>query len=221
MVRKARLVLWLVVLFCFGLSISILVVGVGRLRNAGTLVVKAPRGYEQATISAPAKGAALVRVGADSRTRLAPDIYFVSIRKDGRTLSGVVAVQKQKTTTLTLDPAKQIMSTAGGFAFSQTDSLIDIGLTTKQIDMVRKQLFQFKKTIVTAAIKPETIRFGTISESSPDFSRFFTINIDEKDYDAELITALSNDVRLVLRKAGTSTIVYDSGKTSTNSQFGD
>lgn len=199
-----------------GLLAAYLLVSAVLIRQTtGVLQVKSGDSRALLSVTATSRQAQIIGTGS-ARVRLAPGTYQVSANHDGKQDTALVKITKKSVTSVTVNPIKSPkLPSVGDISFLGTNALINSGLTSGQVQTLKREFFQFAPAAETVIIQAATISPGPrdLSNASSDFTMTFSVDIGSQTYKARIAYGFSDDISLVLSSADGHQ-VFDSARPS-------
>jgi hypothetical protein len=194
-----------------GLCIYVLATSIMYARTTGTLHVNSSNPKATLSISQTNHQAELIGVGS-ATIHLSPGAYQVSANYGTGQTNATVLVNKKHTTTVFLElKSKPPLPSVANINFSNIDTLIDSGLTTTQIGILKQDFFQYKQTAQKVSVVPSSVSPGP---HDPNTSTSFTLNfgvlIDSAPYNASASYSDLSNIRLLLYNPSNKALVFDS-----------
>ncbi len=178
------------------LTVSLLlVVTLGGLRINAAVSATHSKGLLQVTSSANAtlsvsqdeRQAQIIGTGR-AKVWLQPGIYELEASAGGVRAAQVVTVYARQVATAHITPtSKRIIPSVADVTFNNTDALINAGLTSTQVSVFERLIFNYKTSVQTVTIDGSSLKSGPINQTGdPRFTDTFTLQIDTKSYTATI-----------------------------------
>ena len=178
----------------------------------GILKVSSPDKKSSLSVSRTDSVAKFIGVGG-AKVRLSPGSYLVGASNNGRQVYETVVIKKQATANLSLDPSKAVVfPTVEAVDFTGFDSLINSGLTSVQISILKSAFFRYKPTEKTVAIDASSVVPGPHNpDTDIGFSLQFNLSLDSRALKAVVSYSELTSARLQLFDQQGSAL-FDSSK---------
>lgn len=145
-----------------------------------------------------------------SNVRVKSGEYQVIASIDGKVAGKTVSVEEGKTTSIKLNPTTPArLPSPSTITFQGTNSLIEQGLTTDQIETLEQAFFDFKQRAQVVTINSSSLYIEGHNPEDPYFSMSFRVTVDATQYRAVIHYADLVNVDLFLYKNGND-LVFDS-----------
>ncbi len=210
--RQGRL-LWVIGIIISALLIYLTTIDVLNYQKTGLVKVKSTNSNAILSVTQNNKEARLIGTGS-ARVRLNPGSYLISSAFHGRQSSAVIKVIKGQTTNMLLNPDSQpLLPSVQSVNFAGIDSLLNSGLTTTQIGLLKREFFNYNTGVKSVNISPSSIK---PAPRNPDKDIAFKINfsatIDSTPSKETISYTGLNDLRLQIFDSITDQQIYDSGR---------
>jgi hypothetical protein len=208
-----RRLLYLVIFLVLVGSVYSCISAVRVAHNSGVIRIKSSSTNAALIITQPNHEAVIIGHGSAS-VRLQPGTYQLSAAASNKHDSTVVRVSRGSSASIKLDP-KPILSVYA-VNFEGTDSLINSGLTTTQLGLLKQDFFSYKPSVQTVTINTASVTPGPHDPhgADPSFSINFKLTIDKKPYNAIAEYTNLSTIGLRLYDSKNNSLIYDSGTTS-------
>jgi hypothetical protein len=132
--------------------------------------------------------------------RLIPGTYYLFASGSGQQTTAVAHITASKTTNINLDLQQSTLAPSPEtVTYTNLDSLLNSGITSDQITLIKQFFFRFKPTVHTISIDPASVQPGP---HDPNTSIGFTLNfntmMDSTPYKATLTYPDASSVQLQL-----------------------
>jgi hypothetical protein len=209
----ARRLITLCVVFVTLFSAYLLVTAVNIAQTTGTVLVTASDAKAVLSISQVDSGADIIGTGS-TRIRLKPGSYTLFASTGSKQAATIIRVSQKQVTSVSLKLLDiPRLPSVDNIDFRGMSGLIDSGLTSDQITVLKQAFFTYKNSSRTVIIDTNSIAPGPRNSNSadPSFTINFRVSIDSKTYTATIRYADLSNVQLYLYDQATGSIVFDSG----------
>ena len=206
----AKRVLFIVLLFVIILSVYLVVTAIITVETTGTLEVSAT---QKATISVSRTNSQAKIIGepGKAQVRLKPGTYqVVANTSNGFEAAKVISINKKQSVKFSLNPTTSPkLPSLNSVSFFGMSALVNVGVTSGQIDMLKNDFFHFKTSAGTVSIDTQSAQTLPHVLGDP-FVNTFNVNIDSQTYNGKITYSDPQSIQLQLYNPHNGHLVYDS-----------
>ncbi|GEM_PF-3998351 len=210
-----RRLLWGGVFILTFVAVYQLVMVIMTAQNTGVLEVSASSTSAWISISQDSRQAKVIGVGT-ARARVAPGNYLLAATDAGRQVVTVVSVGKKTVTNKYLNlSGSSGLASVDNIQFENMDALINSGITTTQINILRQDFYNFNHSAKTVSVIADSVAPGPHNpDVDTSFTMSFGVAVDSNSYSAVIKYSGADSVQLSLFDSRSNIQVYDSGSTA-------
>lgn len=197
--RQITLVIVLIYIVVIGMMGYFIASAIQIHDRTGILSVKASDKSAIITISENNHEAKILGTGA-ATVRLATGSYYLVADANGKQTSAVAHITAGKTASINLDlEHSTFLPSPETISYDNLDSLINSGITSDQITLIKQYFFAFKPTAQLVNIDPNSVQPGPHDpNTSIGFTLNFNVRVDDTSYKATLTYPDASSVQLQL-----------------------
>ena len=210
--RVMALVVLAVVIFC----VYVLVSSIITAETTGVLKVAAT---QKATISVSRVDGQAKKIGkpGEANIRLKPGTYqVVAITSNSLMAVRTVSIEKKQSVDINLTPTRSPkLPSVSSVSFFGMSALVDQGITSDQIDVLKLAFFRFKPYAGSVSINTQSIKTLPHNLGDP-FVNTFGVAVDSQNYNAKVSYSDSQNIRLQLYNPRSGQLIFDSSPPAKN-----
>lgn len=194
-----------------------IITAIGPYNTTGILKVYASVSNAQLSISQEDHRAIDIGTGS-ARIRLMPGTYQVAAISGNLRTTAVVTISNKQTTNLSLNLNQSSkIRTMADINFEGTDALLNVGLSSAQVNAIEEYLFQYQPNASAISIDGSSVTPGPHDPNSVSpFTDTFIVNFDTTAYKASVSYTDTNNVNLTLYNLQNGAAVYASQATTSS-----
>lgn len=149
-------------------------------KTTGSLKVSSADPSASLSITAAGHQAKYIGTGS-TKVRLSPGDYLVSASDKGQQSQAAVTIVKHQSQSISIDPTSGgQLPNLGSINFKGFDTLLNKGLTSDQVDLLKLYFFHYKTDSKVAAIDTSSIHPEAHNPSDAYFKTDFNLTIDNQ-----------------------------------------